>query len=137
MKKHRSFKPSDFSLSDFSLRNIGGFLAGYLVIAVFAVGIGLFLEALPDFWSGILLGGGLALMGAFLLFVPKHRKIDAASLPRPSAEVMAKCEDPDCSPAEAAKAYREETGLGLYEAKVFIDSCRARGRHPGQDDTSA
>ena len=124
MTEHRSFRSSDFSL-----RDIPGFIVTYLIISVVSVGVGLFLEGLPDFWNGVLLGGGLALMGAFLLFVPRHRKIDVAALPQPSAAVRAKCDDSSCSLVEAVKAYRDETGLRLVEAKAFVDSYRASKRH--------
>lgn len=135
MNKQRSFRPSDFSFRDFSLRNIGAFFAAYLVIAVFSICIGLFLGALPEFWRGVLLGAGLGLVGAFLLFAPRPQKIDVAALPKPSADVRAKCDDPNCSLAEAVKAYRDETGLGLSEAKAVLDSYRASQRLPEQDDT--
>ena len=127
--KHESFKPSDFSFKDFSLQNIGFYLAAYLIISLFFVGIGSFLVTLPDFWRGVLLGSGISLMVAFGLFGPKPRKIDVAAPPQPSAEVRAKCDDPSCSLVEAVKAYRDETGLGLFEAKAFVDSYRASKRH--------
>ena len=125
MSKHRSFRPSDFSLKDFSIRNIGFFLAAYLVISVLSIGIGLFLEAVPEFWRGVLLGAGVALIGAFGLFGPKARKIDVSALPQPSAGVRAICDDPDSTLAEAVKAYRDETGLGLREAVAVLESHQA------------
>lgn len=120
MSEHRSFRPSDFSLLD-----IPGFIVAYLIISVVSVGLGLLLEGLPDFWRGLLLGGGLALMGSFLLSRPRPRIIDVAALPQPSAEIRAKCDDRNCSLVEAVKAYRDETGLGLSEAKAVVESYRA------------
>ena len=129
MTEHKSFRSSDFSFGDFTLRNVGGFLAAYLVIAVLCICIGLFLEILPQFWRGVLLGGGLALIAAFRMFGPKPQQIDVAALPHPSAEVKAKCDDPNCSLVEAVKAYRDQTGLGLSEAKAVVDSYRANKPH--------
>lgn len=74
-------------------------------------------------------------MGAFLLFAPKHRKIDVGALPQPSGEVRAKCDDPDCSLVEAVKAYRDDTGLGLSEARAVVESYRARKHQLEQNDT--
>ena len=119
--------PKPFRPSDFSLRDIPGFVIVYLVISVASVGLGLLLERMPEFWRGFLFGGGLALMGALILFGPKPRKIEVAALPQPSEEVRAKCDDPNCSLVEAVKAYRDETGLGLSEAKALIESYRAKG----------
>ena len=128
MTEHRSFKPSDFSL-----RDVPGFIFGYLIISVLFVGLGLFFEGLPDFWRGLLLGGGLALVGS--LFGPRLRQIDVAALPQPSVEVRAKCDDPNCSLVEAVKAYRDETGLGLSEAKAVVDSYKASKSHLDQNGT--
>ena len=61
MSKHRSFKPSDFSL-----RDIPGFIVAYIIISLFSIGLGLLIEALPEFWSGILVGAGFAMLGTFL-----------------------------------------------------------------------
>ena len=118
--------PKSFRPSDFSLRDIPGFIVVYLIFSAAAVGLGLLLEAMPEFWRGVLLGGGLASIGAFLFFGPRRRTIDVAALPQPSAEVTAKCDDPNCSLVEAVKAYRDETGLGLSEAKAVIESYRAK-----------
>lgn len=120
MTEHKSFRPSDVSL-----REIPGIIVACFVISVVFVALRLLLSGLPDFWNGLLLGGGLALMGAFLLLVRNTRKIDVGALPQPSEEVRAKCEDPNCSLVEAIKAYRDETGLGLSEAKAVVDSYRA------------
>ena len=137
MDKRGSFRPNDFSFKDFSLRNIGGFLAGYLIIAVLSICIGLFLEVLPDFWKGALLGAGLALVGAFFLFSPSPQKIDIAALPQPSADVRAKCDSPSSTLAEAVKAYRDETGVGLREAKAVLDSYTVSKPLLQEDDTMA
>ena len=134
MDKHRSFRPSDFSLRDFSLRNTGRFLTIYLVISAVMICIGLFLEALPEFWKGALLGGGWAWMAAVLLFRPKAEEIDVAALPQPSAAVRAKCDDPNCTFVEAVKAYRYQTGLGLSKAMAVIESYTASKRLLEQDD---
>jgi len=130
MTEHRSFRPSDFSLQD-----IPGFVVAYLIISVVSVGLGLLLAGLPDFWRGLLFGGGLALMGSFLLFRPRPRNIDVAALPQPSVEVRAKCDDLNCSLVEAVKAYRDETGLGLSEAKAVVESYRASKRRLEQNET--
>lgn len=131
MTEHKSFR-----ISDFSFRDIPGFIAGYLLISIVVVCIGLLLEPLPEFWRGALLGGGVALMAAYLLLVPSPKKIDVAALPQPSESVRAKCVDPNCSLAEVVKAYRDETGLGLSEAKAVVDFYRA-SKSPKEQDSTA
>ena len=66
---------------------------------------------------------------------PRTCKIDVAALPQPSEKVRAKCDDPNCSLVEAVKAYREETGLGLSEAKAVVESYRASKRRLAKNDT--
>lgn len=122
MNKHRSFRPSDFSFKHFTFRNIGWFLAVSIVISLVFVTTGVLLEMLPGLLRVVLVGVGIALMLAFGLFGPKPRKVDVADLPQPSAQVRAICEDPNRSLAEAVKAYREETGLDLFQAKAALDS---------------
>jgi hypothetical protein len=104
--------------------------AAYLIIALFSVGLGVLLESQPEFGRGVLLGGGCALFASallayFFLLGPATKEIDVASLPEPSATVMAKYDDPACSLAEAVKAYREETGLGLTEAAAVLRNYQA------------
>jgi hypothetical protein len=62
MTKHRSFKPSDFSL-----RDMPGFVMGYIAISVLSIGLGVALEALPRFWAGFLCGVGFGLLCALAL----------------------------------------------------------------------
>ena len=107
-------------ISDFSIRDVPRAIAAYLVISVFSIGLGVFLESLPKFWSGLLLGAGIALPVALLLFRAGGKKVDVSALPSPSARVRAKCDDPSGSFVEAVKAYREETGLGLSEATAVL-----------------
>ena len=130
MTEHKSFR-----VSDFSFRDVPGFIAGYILISIVAVCIGLLLEPLPEFWRGGLLGGGVALMVAYRLLAPSPQKIDVAALPQPSGAVRAKCDDPNCSLAEAVKAYRDETGLGLSEAKAAVDFYRA-SKSPKEQGTA-
>ena len=65
MKEHRSFMPSDFSF-----RDLPGFVPAFLVVSFLSVGLGLFIETAPAFLSGALIGGGGALALALLLFLP-------------------------------------------------------------------
>jgi hypothetical protein len=119
MNEHGSFR-----ISDFSLRDVPWAVVAYLIMALFSIGLGGLLESLSEFWRGVLLGGGCAwlasLIGYYFLLGTATKEIDVASLPRPSATVMAKCDDPTCSFVEAVKAYREETGLGLTEATAVL-----------------
>lgn len=115
MTKHRSFR-----ISGISIRDVPWALAAYLVISVFSIGLGAFLESLPSFWNGLLLGGGIALLVALFLLRSGRKKVDVSALPSPSARVRAKCDDPGSSLVEAVKAYREETGLGLTEATAVL-----------------
>ena len=130
MTEHKSFR-----ISGFSIRDIPWAVAAYFILSLLSIGLGVFLESLPEFWSGFLSGAGLALVGAFLLLGPRTRKIDVAALPQPSEKVRAKCDDPNCSLVEAVKAYREETGLGLSEAKAVVESYRASKRRLAKNDT--
>jgi hypothetical protein len=130
MSKQRSFK-----ISDFSLRDAPWAIAAYLVISLLSIGLGVVLESLPEFWSGVLLGAGCALLGSALfalcfLLGPSTKQVDVAALPEPSATVRAKCDDPGGSLVEAVKAYREETGLGLTEATAVLRKYQASKQHP-------
>lgn len=120
-----------------SLRDMPGAVAAYAIISAVCVGLGLLVEELPEFWRGVLFGGGLGLMGAYLLLAPKPRKIDVGTLPSPSGEVQAKIEDPNCTIVEAIKAYRDQTGVGLSEAKALVESHRSGEKTPGRGDTVA
>jgi len=119
MNKHRSFVPSDFSL-----RELPGFLVVYVVISAVFVLVGLASQALPPFWRGTLLGVGLGFAGALVL-LRERKPIDLSAFPEPSEKVRQICDDPNCtfpSPTfvEAVKAYREETGTGLAEATALL-----------------
>jgi hypothetical protein len=116
---------SSFRISDFSLRDVSWAVAAYIITALFSIGVGVLLESLPEFWRGVLIGGGCALIASallacYFLLGPATKEIDVASLPELSATVAAKCDDPACSLAETVKAYREETGLGLTEAVAVV-----------------
>lgn len=124
MSKHKSFR-----ISDFSLRDLPWAVGAYFVLSIFSIGIGLLLEAVPPFLSGLLLGVGGALLFAFFLLRPLEKEVDVAALPSPSANVRAKCDDPAGSLVEAVKAYREETGLGLAEAKAVLQEYQDIERH--------
>jgi hypothetical protein len=130
MNEHRSFR-----ISDFSLRDAPWAVAAYLILSLFSIGLGLFLESLPEFWSGLLLGVGCAFLASFFLFRPAKKEVDVAALPRPSANVMAKCDDPACSLVEAVKAYREETGLGLTEAVAVLRNYQANKQHGERNES--
>jgi hypothetical protein len=116
MSKHKSFR-----ITDFSLRDLPWAVGAYFVLSLFAIGLGLLLEPVPPFLSGLLLGVGGALLLAFYLLRPLKKEVDVAALPSPSAKVRAKCDDPASSFVDAVKAYREETGLGLEEAKAVLE----------------
>jgi hypothetical protein len=120
MAEHRSFR-----ISDFSLRDVPRSVAAYLVISLFAIGFGVFFGSLPRFWSGVLLGAGCALPASLLLLRLVRKEVDVAALPSPSATVRAKWDDPNCSPAEAVKACRDETGLGFAEATAVVRNYQA------------
>jgi len=128
--EHKSFR-----ISDFSLRDVPWAVAAYLIISLFSIGLGVFLESLPKFWSGVLLGAGCALLASIFLLRPATKKVDVATLPRPSASVRTKCDDPSSSFVEAVKAYRDETGLGLTEATAVLRHYQASKQH--QDRTQS
>lgn len=130
MTEHRSFRPSGFSL-----RDVPYGVAAYLVVSALSIGLGVFLESLPGFWSGLLLGSGIALLAAFFLLRPGGKEVDIAALPSPSADVRAKCDDPDGSSVEAVKAYREETGLGLTEATAVLRHYQASRQDRDQTES--
>lgn len=134
MSRHRSFRPSDFSL-----RDIPGFLVGYVIICVMCVLGGLLLKPLlkplPPFGRGMLLGLGIGFFGALFL-LRKKRVVDIGSLPQPSENVRRICDDPACtfpSPlfVKAVKLYRAETNLHLTEATAVLKArVAARQRQP-------
>ena len=68
MKKHKSFRPSDFSL-----RDVPGFFAIYIVISLIFVAMGLIVEQIPDIWKGVLLGLGIGLSIALVILRPKKK----------------------------------------------------------------
>ena len=125
MTKHRSFR-----ISDFSLREVPWAVAAYIIIALLSTGVGVLLESLPKFWRGVLLGGGCVLTACYLLacyyrFGLATKEIDVASLPKPSARVVAKYDDPHCSLVDAVSVHREETGLELTEATAVVRNYHA------------
>jgi hypothetical protein len=117
MTKHRSFL-----LSDFSLRDVPAAIVAYVILAAICVLAGLVLQSLPPFYRGILSGLGLGSCATLVLLVLicRKREVDTTALPEPSAEVRRICEDPSSTLAEAVKAYRVETGLGLAEATAVV-----------------
>jgi hypothetical protein len=70
MTEHRSFR-----ISDFSLRDLPWVVAAYLIISLFSIGLGVLLESLPKFWSGLLLGAGCGFLASFFLFRPVKKNI--------------------------------------------------------------
>ena len=133
MSKHRSF-----ALSDFSLRDVPGAIVVYVILSAICVLAGLALESVPPFWRGLLSGVGLGLCGALILLTLLHRrqKIDTTDLPEPSAEVRRICEDPNSTLAEAVKAYRDETGLGLAEATAVLKAYLTKARPAGIEEST-
>jgi hypothetical protein len=117
MTKHRSFL-----LSGFSLRDVPAAIVVYVILAAISVLAGLILQSLPPFHRGILSGVGLGSCSTLVLLVLicRKREVDTTVLPEPSAEVRRICEDPTSTLAEAVKAYRDETGLGLAEATAVM-----------------
>ncbi|MEO2036325.1 MAG: hypothetical protein ABGZ35_29985 [Planctomycetaceae bacterium] len=125
MGKHRSFKPSDFSLRDLS-----GFLVAYVIISAISVLAGLALPAIPPFWGGLLCGVGIGFLGALLLLYQK-KEIDIINLPEPSTNVKTMCADPNCRfPSrafiEAVKTYCDESGASLTEGTELLKDYVAR-----------
>ena len=125
MTRHRPFRPSDFSL-----RDIPGFLVGYVIISTICVVGGLLLETLPPFGRGVLLGLGMGFFGALFL-LRKKRAIDIGNLPQPSENVRRLCDDPACtfpSPlfVKAVKLYRAKTNLHLTEATAVLKAYIAK-----------
>jgi hypothetical protein len=59
--------PKSFVPSDFSVREIPGFLLCYVVISVICVAGGLVLQALPPFWGGSVFGFGIGLLASMKL----------------------------------------------------------------------
>lgn len=125
MSKHRSFVPSDFSL-----RDIPGFLVAYVIISAICVLAGLVLQAIPLFWGGMLCGLGIGLLGALIL-LRDSKAIDIASLPELSENVRTKCDDPTCtfpsrSFVAAVKTYCDETGASLTEGTDVLKAYVAK-----------
>jgi hypothetical protein len=127
MTKHRSFL-----LGDFSLREAPGAIAVYVILSAICVLAGLTLESVPPFWRGLLGGIGLGFCSALILLTLLYRRqeIDTTDLPEPSADVRRICEDPNLTLAEAVKAYRDETGLGLAEATAVLRAYLAKLNNP-------
>lgn len=62
MNEQKSFRPSDFSL-----REIPGFIVIYIIISLVSVATGFIVEQLPDIWKGALLGLGVGLIAALII----------------------------------------------------------------------
>lgn len=125
MSAHRSFVPSNFSL-----RDLPGFLVGYVVVSAICVLVGLTIEALPPFWGGTLCGLGIGFIAALFL-LHERKQIDIVNLPEPSPNVQKQCDDPTCkfpssSFADAVKAYRDETGASLSEGTEVLKAYVAK-----------
>lgn len=119
MSRHRSFLPSDFSL-----RDVPGFLVAYLLLSAACVAAGFFMEQLPPFWRGTLWGASIGL-AAGVAWLSLSRRVDVSSLPPPSPRVQQMCEDPACRYpsqlfAQAVKAYIDETGAPLSESTAVL-----------------
>ena len=71
MSEQRSFVPSDFSL-----RDIPGFLVAYVILSAICVLVGLAFQTLPPFWGGVLCGLGIGLLVAMILLRRSSREID-------------------------------------------------------------
>jgi hypothetical protein len=125
MSKHRSFVPSDFSF-----RDLPGFLVAYVIVSAICVLAGLTLQALPPYWGGLLCGLGIGFIGALILL--RNRKaLDVANLPEPSENVRTKCDNPTCtfpsrSFAEAVKTYCDETDANLSEGTEVLKAYVAK-----------
>lgn len=126
MSEHRSFAPSDFSL-----RDVPGFLVAYVMFSALCILAGLLTDAIPPFWGGLLCGLGIGFIGAFILLRKSSKATDIESLPEPSENVRAKCDDPTCtfpsrSFAEAVKTYCDETGVSLSEGTEVLKAYVAK-----------
>ena len=69
MNEQKSFRPSDFSL-----REIPGFIVIYFIISLVSVAMGIIVEQLPDIWKGALLGLGVGLIVALIILRPRTGK---------------------------------------------------------------
>ena len=69
MNEQKSFRPSDFSL-----REIPGFIVIYIIISLVSVATGFIVEQLPDIWKGTLLGLGVGLIAALIILRPRTGK---------------------------------------------------------------
>jgi hypothetical protein len=85
MTQHKSCRISDFSFQD-----VPWAVGAYLIISLFSIGLGVFLESLPEFWSGLLLGAGCAFL--------------ASIRPVSTGEETNRC----CSVSEAVRECRSE-----------------------------
>ncbi|MCF7954815.1 MAG: hypothetical protein K9M75_03335 [Phycisphaerae bacterium] len=124
MKRNKS-KDRSFVPSDFSLRDVPGFLIGYVAVSAICVGLGLVIQTIPSFGKGLLCGVGLGFFAALAVLYPK-KKIDITTLPEPSSKVKEKCNDPNSSFVGAVKLYREETGVSLTEAAAVLRAYQAK-----------
>jgi hypothetical protein len=68
-------EPRSFRISDFSIRDVPWAAAAYVIISLSSIALGAFLESLPKFWSGLLLGAGCGLFASFFLFRPVKKDI--------------------------------------------------------------
>ena len=115
MDDHRSFRASDFRLSDFPYS-----IAGLGICSALLIGIGLSLETVPSLWKVVLL---VIVVGILIpvMFLKTSKKIDVSKLPEPSASVQQMCHDNSYSLAELVKLYSDESGLGIAECKAVVE----------------
>lgn len=137
MTKHRSFAPSDFGL-----RDIPRIVFGLLLISAISVLTGIIVQQLkegfPLYVAGLLVGLGIGLAVALLVIrratIRYIETIDIDSLPEVSENIQQICADSTASKLEAVKAYCNETGLGVAEAKAAVDDYVAKQEQQGEPE---
>lgn len=122
MNQTRSFRPSDFTFRELP----GLLIPAFLILSAFSVGLGLLLESASPSWKGLLVGAGAATLILVGWFCAGSKPVDASTLPEPSETVRTMLDAPGASVVHAVKAYRQETGRSLAEAKAAVDRFRER-----------